>query len=211
MSRRVDWVVFDVGGTLVDETRMWRIWAQRIGVSEAHFLEELDEVLAARLHHREVFARLAPELDVAAAERAEPFRIARGDFFDDALPALEALAARGFQVAVAANQPEVTEAILLAEGLPLAFALSSDRAGVAKPDPAFFARIREACGVPAERIAYVGDRIDNDVVPANAAGMLSVFLPRGPWGHLHADWPESAQACMTVERLTDLVKVLASA
>ena len=156
MTRRVDWVVFDVGGTLVDETRMWRTWAQRIGVSEARFLKELDDVLAARLHHREVFARLAPGLDIAAAERAAPFHITRGDFFDDALPALEALAARGFQVAVAANQPEVTETVL----------------------------------------------------PANAAGMLSVFLPRGPWGRVHATRPHAAQAALSVEHLTDLAGLL---
>ena len=210
MTAGVDWVVFDAGGTLVDETRMWRTWARRIGVSEAHFLRELDDVLAARRHHREVFARLAPDLDVGAADRAAPFRISRRDLFDDALPALEALVAAGYQVAMAANQPEVTEGILLAEGLPLAFALSSERAGVAKPDPAFFAMVREACGVPCERIAYVGDRIDNDVLPANAAGMLSIFLPRGPWGRVHATWPEATQACVTVGRLTDLVGVLSN-
>jgi HAD superfamily hydrolase (TIGR01493 family) len=208
MTRRVDWVVFDVGGTLVDETRMWRVWAQRIGISEIRFLAELEAVLAARLHHREVFARLAPGLDVAAAERAAPFRITHEDFFDDALPALDTLVAAGFQVAVAANQPEVTEAILVARGLPLAFALSSERAGVAKPDPAFFAEVGKACGVPSERIAYVGDRIDNDVLPANTAGMLSVFTPRGPWGRLHATWPQAAQAALTVEKLTDLPEAL---
>lgn len=211
MTRRVDWVVFDVGGTLVDETRMWRMWAQSIGVGEARLLAELDEVLAAGLHHREVFARLAPGFDVVVADRADPFRIAREDFFPDALPALEALAAAGFRLAVAANQPEVTETILLEVGLPLDFALSSDRAGVAKPDPAFFAMVQEACGTAPGRIAFVGDRIDNDVLPANAAGMVSVFLPRGPWGRLQATWPEASQASVIVECLTDLTQALSDA
>ena len=39
--------------------------------------------------------------------------------------------------------------------------------GIAKPDPAFFARCLELMGAPAAgAVAYVGDRIDNDVIPA---------------------------------------------
>jgi len=208
MTTRVDWVVFDVGGTLVDETREWAHWARHMGVRPERMMDELDLVLAQGRHHREVFTRLDPGFDMAALDAA-PFRIEPRDFFEDALPALEALAAAGLQVAVAANQPEVTEAILLESGLPLAFALSSARAGVAKPDRAFFAQVAAACNAEPGRIAYVGDRLDNDVLPANAAGMVSVFLPRGPWGCLHATWPQAALASVTVERLTDLPVLLA--
>ena len=38
-----------------------------------------------------------------------------------------------------------------------------------------------ACGAAPARIAYVGDRRDNDVEPARAAGMHPVLLPRGVW------------------------------
>ncbi|MGH9098837.1 MAG: HAD hydrolase-like protein, partial [Acidimicrobiales bacterium] len=43
-----------------------------------------------------------------------------------------------------------------------------------------------------EQVAYVGDRLDNDVLPAKAAGMFAVFIRRGPWGHLHARRAEAA-------------------
>jgi hypothetical protein len=33
--------------------------------------------------------------------------------------------------------------------------------------------------VPAREIAYVGDRVDNDIVPASAAGMFTVRVRRG--------------------------------
>ena len=59
----------------------------------------------------------------------------------------------------------------------------SDEMGVAKPSPAFFARALELMGgAPAADVAYVGDRIDNDVLPAAAAGMRAVWIRRGPWG-----------------------------
>ncbi|MGA5544923.1 HAD family hydrolase [Mycobacterium sp. NPDC051198] len=76
--------------------------------------------------------------------------------------------------------------------------------GVAKPDPAFFVRlISEAC-VPAESILYVGDRVDNDVLPARATGMRTVFVRRGPWGYLHALKDEASLADLRVDSLQEL-------
>lgn len=208
MARAVDVVVFDVGGTLVDETRMWTLWAEAIEVPPTRLLAELEAVIAERRRHREVFTRLVPGFDRTRLDRENPYRMERGDLYPDAVPALEALVAAGFRVAVAANQPAATQAFLTESGLPLAFAFASEAVGIAKPDPAFFDRIAEAAGVPPHRIAYVGDRIDNDVLPANAAGMVSVFLARGPWGQLHATWPEAEQATVRVGDLSELVDAL---
>lgn len=208
MGRTVDVVVFDVGGTLVDETRMWALWAETIGVPPTRLLAELETMIAERRHHHEVFTRLVPGFDRARLDRENLHWMERRDLYPDAVPGLEALVAAGFRVAVAANQPAATERFLKESGLPLAFAFASEAAGVAKPDPAFFHRIAAAAGVPPHRIAYVGDRIDNDVLPAHAAGMISVFLPRGPWGRLHATWPEAMQAAVRVESLTELVDAL---
>jgi FMN phosphatase YigB (HAD superfamily) len=61
---------------------------------------------------------------------------------------------------------------------------SSATWGVEKPDGAFFERIVAVADSPPEEIAYVGDRVDNDVEPALAAGMVAVHVRRGPWGHL---------------------------
>ena len=66
----------------------------------------------------------------------------------------------------------------------------------------------EQAGVGAEEIAYVGDRIDNDVVPAADAGMVAVHIRRGPWGYGQADWPEAARATAHIDSLDDLARVL---
>ena len=58
---------------------------------------------------------------------------------------------------------------------------------------------------PAE-IAYVGDRVDNDVVPALAAGMVAVHVRRGPWGYLH----EPPPAAIRVGSLAELPEALAA-
>jgi FMN phosphatase YigB (HAD superfamily) len=71
------------------------------------------------------------------------------------------------------------------------FVGSSTRWGVEKPAQAFFARVAAEAGRPPAEVAYVGDRVDNDVAPALAAGMVGVHIRRGPWGHLQEPPPEA--------------------
>jgi len=56
----------------------------------------------------------------------------------------------------------------------------------------------------------VGDRLDNDVLPAMALGMVGVFVVRGPWGLVQRAWPEAAQADLTVDTLDGLSRLLAT-
>ena len=81
---------------------------------------------------------------------------------------------------------------------------SSATMGVEKPDPRFFAALQATAGVPAAAIAYVGDRLDNDVLPTLRAGMKAVFVRRGPWGWMHAERPEIEQAHLRLDGLGDL-------
>jgi FMN phosphatase YigB (HAD superfamily) len=68
--------------------------------------------------------------------------------------------------------------------------------------------IRAETGLAAEKIAYVGDRLDNDVLPAKAAGMFAVLVRRGPWGHLHAQRPEAAHADARIDTLAELTAAI---
>ena len=111
-------------------------------------------------------------------------------------------------VGVAGNQPAAIDQVLAAAGLEVDFVASSAGWGVAKPDPAFFARLVGEARVPAENILYVGDRLDNDVLPAHAAGMRTVFVRRGPWGYLHALKDEVSLADLRVDSLHELTAVL---
>ncbi len=179
-------VYFDVGETLVDETRMWAAWADHLGVSVLTFMATLGHVIAAGRHHRDVFRVLRPKFNYAdevdrLEARGEAYRIGRQDLYGDALPALAALRAQGLKVGIAGNQPLEAEAAIREAGVAADFVASSASWGVEKPSPEFFARIVAQCGLRPSEIAYVGDRLDNDVEPALAAGMTAVFLVRGPW------------------------------
>ena len=92
--------------------------------------------------------------------------------------------------------------------VPLAFVASSETWDVQKPDPAFFERIVRELGLPADEIAYVGDRLDNDIRPAAAVGMQAVFVRRGPWAWIHGGRSTPPEAALTVDSLAELPDAL---
>jgi HAD superfamily hydrolase (TIGR01549 family) len=210
-------VVFDVGETLISEERVWTDWARWLGVPTVTFLGVLGAVIERRQHHLEVFRHFRPDgFDVDTERRALLASGRRVDFdasdlYDDAVPCLTALKAAGLRVGVAGNQPpDVTERLFTSCGVDLDLVASSSAWGVEKPSPEFFTRVATELDVTPGEIAYVGDRVDNDVLPARAAGMRTVFLRRGPWGYVHASWPEADRADLRLDSLSDLTRRLAA-
>jgi HAD superfamily hydrolase (TIGR01509 family) len=209
-------VVFDVGDTLYSEERAWGAWADWLGVSPRTLGAALGATLALRADHRTAFELLRPGFDLAAEQAA---RAASGvpddpsqlyDLAPGARECLDRLRAAGLRIGVAANQPS-TVAPLLRELLePGELTGISEDWGVSKPDPEFYARVSDAMGLPPEEIAYVGDRVDNDVVPAADAGMIAVHLVVGPWGVVQATWPEAARAAIRARTLPEVAEALLS-
>jgi HAD superfamily hydrolase (TIGR01509 family) len=156
---------------------------------------------------------LRPDADLRAERRRRveagaPELFVPEDLYPDAVPALRALVEAGYRVGVAGNQPAAAERLFDDLGVTLDLVASSDSLGVEKPDPAFFAAVATRLGLPAAAIAYVGDRVDNDVRPAAAAGMHAVFLRRGPWAWLQAGREPVPDAAVSIEDLTTIVDVV---
>ena len=127
------------------------------------------------------------------------------DLYPDALRALESLRGAGYRLAIIANQPARRHHQLQALGVKADVMAMSEELGVAKPDQAFFRRALELMGSPAPSdVAYVGDRVDNDVLPAAVAGMRSVWIRRGPWARIQT-LPEGVRPALAVDSLDELV------
>ncbi|HEY0184325.1 MAG TPA: HAD family hydrolase [Rhodopila sp.] len=208
-------VCFDVGETLFDETRHWIEWADFLGVPAMTLFTAIGVTMERGQSLRRVFEIFKPGMDPGLARK---LRAAQGwtydftpkDLYPDAIPCMAALRERGYKVLIAGNQPIEAEAALARLDVPADLIASSAGWGVSKPDPRFFARLAEAAGEPPDAIAYVGDRLDNDVLPSLAAGMTAVFVRRGPWGWMHAELPEIERAHIRLESLLDLPDRLAA-
>jgi FMN phosphatase YigB (HAD superfamily) len=133
-------------------------------------------------------------------ESATTFVFADRDLHADALTCLTALRARSLRLGAAGNMHARHEDFMRPH---VDFVGSSERWGVSKPDAGFFARVVEAAGVPPEEILYVGDRVDNDVLPARAAGLHTVRIRRGA----HAG-VESPAGTVTIGSLDELPEAL---
>ncbi len=206
-ARGVDVVCFDVGETLIDETRQWGHWADVLELPRFTFFAALGGVIDRGRPHREVFALLRPGFDLSAAP--QPPTPTAADLYSDVGPALAELRQAGYRLAVAANQPAGVAAAIRELGLDLDLVATSTEWGIEKPSSAFFTRLVDEIASVPQRVAYVGDRVDFDVRPAAAAGLRPIFLRRGPWAFLlcPSGVPEGALAA--IDSLTELPAVLA--
>lgn len=191
-------VLFDVGYTLLDEAARlhgalrWLAGQQELaGRSEADLHGRYVETCAApdrgAAPGASLFVQMMTGLGLTA-DRARGLR-RRMEWdgvpltpYPDTLAVLGRLRAAGLRLGVLANQPASVDQDLRRAGLmPLLDDVwLSEARGLHKPDAAFFELALEGWGLPPGRVAYVGDRPDNDVRPAKALGMHTVLLRVGP-------------------------------
>ncbi|WP_067709338.1 HAD family hydrolase [Nocardia yamanashiensis] len=191
-------VVFDVGETLVDETREYGTWADWLGVPRHTFVSVFGATIAQGKDYREAFQVFRPGFDLAKerearAEAGQPETYGEGDLYPDVRPALSKLQGMGVWVGIVGNQTVRSGKILRSLALPADFIATSDDWGVEKPSTAFFEKVVEVAPCAAHEIVYVGDRIENDIAPAKMVGMRTAYIQRGPWGWIQRDMPEVAE------------------
>ncbi|MFD3998378.1 HAD family hydrolase [Streptomyces sp. NPDC058583] len=190
-------VVFDVGECLVDETREYGTWADWLEVPRHTFAAMFGAVIAQGRDYREVFQEFQPGFDLygqreARAAAGQPEHFGEDDLYPDVRPALAQLRADGLWLGIAGNQTVRAGKILrslFSEDVDL-IGISDDW-GASKPDLEFFHRVAEVVPFENDEILYVGDRVDNDLRPAVAAGMESALVRRGPWGTIQWNTEEA--------------------
>ena len=139
-----------------------------------------------------------PAFEIFFAERQ------RVQLFDDALPALEFLAARWPVVAITNGNADV-HAVGIGQFFQDSFNVM--RTGFAKPDARIFECAAQALDVPLHSILHVGDDARLDAVAAQAIGMQTVWLNRSGMEWVFPEVPQP----VTVHNLQQLCAQLAPA
>lgn len=204
-------VVFDVGEVLIDETRVWAAWADILGVTPFTFAAVLGAAIVQGEDHHVVFPIVAPNVEWEEFEEEHERRYGgfqEQDVYPDVRLCLQELIDMGITVAIAGNQPARRRQQLLDLDLPHTMLATSDDLGAEKPSREFYDRVMDLTGATNPgQVLYVGDRIDNDVLPAMDYGMRTCWLRRGPWGHLQ-DLPEDVDADLILDGLGELPLLL---
>ncbi|GAA4207710.1 hypothetical protein GCM10022252_71720 [Streptosporangium oxazolinicum] len=205
-------VVFDVGECLVDESREYGTWADWLNVPRHTFSAVFGATIARGLDYRETFQVFRPGFDLyeerekrAAAGQPETF--GEEDLYTDVRPTLAALRGDGLWLGIAGNQTIRAGRILRELFTPDVDLIgTSDDWGASKPDPEFFKRVADVVPFEAHEILYVGDRLDNDVRPAIAAGMRAALIQRGPWGVIQQADPDADRVpSLRIDSLAELL------
>jgi HAD superfamily hydrolase (TIGR01509 family) len=141
--------------------------------------------------------RSAPVANVrreAARRVLEPYRADTAEHIDEVMEAYEeardramtvypdvpeslaALSALGITLVAASNGNVDLDRVGLAEHISGTYYAVD--AGVTKPDLRFFTGALAQFGIEPSAAVFVGDRLDNDYLPARAAGMHAILLDR---------------------------------
>lgn len=174
----VKWIFFDVGSTLVDEIEAYDHRVRDMIAGTNITFKEFDDT-------RIALAQQGLDGNSAAIKH---FRLTKTPWhsedevpYSDAHSTLAALVDKGYKLGIIANQKLGTEGRLESWGLRQYFEViaSSAEIGYAKPDKEIFEKAFELAKCTAAESIMVGDRLDNDIIPAKALGMKTVWLKNG--------------------------------
>ena len=205
MFNDVKWVFFDLGSTLIDEEKadLHRILDMIAGtdITAEEFRSKRIELIRSGLSGDHAIAHFGLTKTPWHCEDETPC--------PDAVPILEELSRRGIKLGVIANQNPGTERRLADWDLLRYFQVvaASAELGAAKPDPAIFRWALAKAGCPARNAVMVGDRLDNDIAPANRLGMHTVRILRG-LGAYHEPRSPFELPDYTISKLTELAPLL---
>jgi putative hydrolase of the HAD superfamily len=178
-------------GLAVSEAEAGAAIAAEIAYYRAHLDEGRDraglaalrarcaEVLRGALPQSDRLRTVEPEAMTATLLDALRFRL-----FDDVLPALGTLRAAGVALVVASNWDASLAEVLGGLGVLglLDGVVTSAQAGASKPATAVFRTALVLAGAAPTQALHVGDRLDEDVAGARAAGIEPVLLRRDGTG-----------------------------
>lgn len=208
-SDGVDAVCLDIGEVVIDETRVWSTWGELLGVPPFTLMAAIGAAIADGESHTAALARFggADWHDLVAEHERRLGALREEDLHLDARDAIAALRSVAARVVLAGNQPARRTPELHALGLGVDDIVTSDELHAQKPDRSFFDRLLAWLDDPApQRVVYVGDRVDNDVRPARAAGLRPVWLLRGPWALLAPDAEDDAPTARDLSGVVDVVR-----
>lgn len=173
----VKWLFFDMGSTLIDETKVYDDIFQKIAIAVGVSVEFVKTRAIGfyrqnKRGHKEVMRLLGVDYPEWSPEYEE--------LYPDTVKCLQVLREK-YHLGIIANQIPGAEKRLERMGIRQYFDLiiSSAEEGVAKPDPEIFRIALARAGCSPEQAVMIGDRIDNDIVPAKQMGMKTVWIKQG--------------------------------
>ena len=177
LMNKIKWIFFDIGSTLVDESAVYENRIKEItqgnNIDKNEFVAKVIEC-----------AQTSPKPIVSAAEdygvNVPAWRHDLEVLYPDTKELLQRLSQK-YKIGIIANQDFGTEQRLTDFNVHqyINLVIASAEEGVAKPDLRIFQIALARADCKPEEAVMAGDRIDNDIIPANKIGMTTMSIKQG--------------------------------
>lgn len=180
----IEWIFFDLGSTLLDEEAAYGCYIDKC----VKKLESLDIEVSSDSYKKKMAGYAYKSLDPIRATwhyfaPTEPRPLWTNEgikLYSEVREVLETLS-KHYRLGIVANQSSSVRELLKEWGIESYFQLLilSEEVGLSKPDTTIFTLALQKANIPADRVVYVGDRYDNDILPAKSLGMWTVRILTG--------------------------------
>ena len=211
MFDSLKWLFFDVGYTLVNEDEVWRVRCREqsecseavsLGLSETDIY---NEIVNASVSFKPQFNTL---IEKYGFKYKAPYRSEYEQLYPCVPSLLEYLSSK-YRIGIIANQKSGLYERLCEFGIAdyLALTVSSSDCGYSKPDIRIFDYALDRCGCDPLETVMIGDRLDNDILPAKTVGMKTIWVKQGFGGIQTPVLPEHYPdlSVLTIDGLAEIL------
>ena len=205
MINTIKWIFFDIGSTLIDESVAYRKRIERtIAGTNVTYDDFYYKMVEISKYNQSGYNKALEAYGLKMA----PWNSDDEFVYPEAENCLCELSEH-YKIGIIANQNLGSEERLEKLGLLkyIDLVIASAEEGVAKPDLRMFQIALDRANCKPEKALMVGDRIDNDIVPANKIGMKTIWIKQG-FGKYCELKTEIEQPDYTVESLNELISIL---
>ena len=199
------WLFFDIGSTLINEEKAYQDRIEQ-AIAETNITYDTFYQRMLVLFQEGIKGDLIA-LQEYSLERPK-WKSELEILYPDAKIVLETLHNR-YKIGVIANQLPNIEKRLENFGIRqwIDLIISSADCGFSKPSSKIFQLALQQTSCSASSATMIGDRLDNDIAPAKALGMKTIWIKQGFSAYSPIQSP-SEEPDFTVNSLSDLLKIL---
>lgn len=205
MFENIEWVFFDVGSTIIDEHIAYEHRMKDIAdLANTTYSSVYETAMGFYKQNQKGDLETAKLLGVDLTKWHKEDEV----LYSDAYECLEILSSR-YKIGIIANQSLGTKDRLEQHGILqyIDLVIASAEEGVAKPDKKIFEIALERGNCKPNNAVMIGDRIDNDIIPAKLLGMHTIWIKQ-EFGQYWNITQEVEKADCVVHSLMDICNIL---
>ena len=205
MFTNITCLFFDVGSTLIDEQFAYKHRLQDIAeAANTTYQKVYDTAMEFYKQNKKGDLETAKQFGVSLPKWYTEDEI----LYPDVASCLKILSQK-YKIGIIANQELGTKNRLQQQGILqyIDLVIASAEEGVAKPDEKIFKIALERAACKSGNAIMIGDRIDNDIIPAKNLGFHTIWIKQGFCQYWNITKEGETPDCI-VQNLTELCDIL---